>query len=175
MAARGRAVIWPAGRRPMDRAERTAAAAEARRIDPVLRRVSTAHVAALLRDWHLAGWTLADIRTALQVRSDGSPWPHTLTDPAGDVRHVPGWVRHRLASWRTDPTDPASPPALSPRQRATAAADAARAEHARLQVELKAMAAAAVPPALAIPDWAELRARHSARLRQARRRVSDEP
>ncbi|WP_088284948.1 hypothetical protein [Kineosporia sp. A_224] len=159
----------------MDRAERTAAAAEARRVDPVLRRVSTAHVAALLRDWHLAGWTLADVRTALQVRPDGSPWPHTLTDPAGDVRHVPGWVRHRLASWRTDPTDPASAPALSPRQRATAAADAARAEHAQLQVELAAMAAAAVPPALAIPDWAELRARHSARLREARRRVVDAP
>jgi hypothetical protein len=174
-AARGRAVIWPAGRRPVDRAERTAAAAEARRVDPVLRRVSTAHVAALLRDWHLAGWTLTDVRTALQVRPDGTPWPHTLTDPAGDVRHVPGWVRHRLASWRTDPTNPASPPAHSPRQRATAAAEAARAEHAQLQAEHAAMTAAAVPPALAIPGWAELRARHSARLREARRRVVDQP
>ncbi|MDQ1305468.1 MAG: hypothetical protein QG671_1299, partial [Actinomycetota bacterium] len=120
---RGRGSFWPTTAPAATREQRRLAAAEAWRIDPVLRRVSVAHVAALFREWHLAGWTIADLRTALTHRPDDHPegrdWPHSLV--TADVRHVPGWVRHRLAAWRTDPHDPASPPAASPSQRCAAA------------------------------------------------------
>lgn len=171
-AATSRTPWWPAGRRPVTRDERLAAAAEGRRIDPVLRRVSVAHVAALFRDWHLAGWTLADIRTALQTRPDGTPWPHTLADPAHDVRHVPGWVRHRLAAWRAVPGDVTAPPALSPSQRSAAAAAAAAEAHARLVAEQAATVAASVP-ASAVQDWAQYRARLAARSGSVRTRMAE--
>ena len=167
-----RTPLWPAGRRPATRDERLAAAAEGRRIDPVLRRVSVAHVAALFRDWHLAGWTLADIRTALQTRPDGTPWPHTLADPAHDVRNVPGWVRHRLAAWRATAGDHASPPTLSPSQRAAAAAAVAAETHARTVAEHIATAAASVPAA-AVEGWAQYRARLAARAGEARARRAE--
>lgn len=113
---------WPAHQRPATRPERTTAALEARRRLPVLARISTPYVAALLRQWHLAGWTLTDVLAALSHRPDGSPWHH-----ADRVRDVPGWIRHRLAPWRSDPTDPTSPPGRSPSQRAHAAATHQRA------------------------------------------------
>lgn len=88
---------WPSGRRPASKNEMRAAAETARWVNPVLRRISTAYVVALLRDWwsQEVDWTLGDVLTALEARPDGSRWFHT-----GEVRHVPGFVRHRLAAWR---------------------------------------------------------------------------
>jgi hypothetical protein len=152
----GREIIWPTTVRPATRTERHLAAAEAHRIDPVLRRVSVAHVAALAREWHLAGWTIADFRWALVYRPDGTPWPHSLV--AADVRHVPGWVRHRLAAWRTDPADLASPPTRSRSQRIQAARAAEAAAHAAAAAEHAATAAAALAPDQ-VDGWTGHRAR----------------
>ncbi|HEY6793469.1 MAG TPA: helix-turn-helix domain-containing protein [Kineosporiaceae bacterium] len=117
---------WPLGSTPPreknQRLDRLAAAAAMQAALPLLRRISAAHVAHLCREWWLAGWTPADILTALGRRPDRTPW--TLSD---DVRHVPGWFRHRLAAWRTDPTNPASPITRAPSARAAAAAAHARA------------------------------------------------
>jgi hypothetical protein len=171
----GREIIWPVMVRPTTRTERHLAAAEAHRIDPVLRRVSVAHVAALAREWHLAGWTIADIRWALVYRPDGTPWPHSLV--AADVRHVPGWVRHRLAAWRTDPDDPASPPTRSRSQRIQAAGAAAAAAHAAAAAEHAATAAAALAPDQVVgwdQDRADLAARTAA-TRAARRAHAQQP
>jgi hypothetical protein len=151
----GRGACWPTTVRPTTRTERHLAAAEAWRIDPVLRRVSVAHVAALCREWHLAGWTVADIRHALVHRPDGTPWPHSLV--AADVRHVPGWFRHRLAAWRTDPADPASPPRLSRSQHAEAAHAAEQTAHAQLAAADDAAVASAVA-ADDVDDWTTGRA-----------------
>jgi len=152
----GREIIWPTTLRPATRTERHLAAAEAHRIDPILRRVSVAHVAALCRELFLAGWTVADIRWALVHRPDGTPWPHSLV--AADVRHVPGWVRHRTAAWRTDPTDPTSPPTRSRSQRIQAARDAEAAAHAEAAAEHAATAAAALAPDQ-VDGWTGHRAR----------------
>ena len=161
----GREPGWSLAVRPVTRAERLAAAAEARRIDPVLRRVSTAHVAALARECHVAGWTMADVRHALQARPDGSAWPHSMV--AADVRHVPGWVRHRMSAWRTDPADPASPMAPAPSQQAADAHAEAAAAHAVAVAEDAATRAAAVAPA-AVAGWAAARAEAAARLAASR-------
>jgi len=161
----GPGACWPTTVRPTTRDERHLAAAEAHRIDPVLRRVSIPHVAALAREWHLAGWTVADLRWALDHRPDGTPWPHSLV--AADVRHVPGWVRHRLAAWRTDPADPASPPRLSRSRRAGTALAAQLAAHARLAAAAAAAEAARVPAA-DVDDWTTGRADLAARTADAR-------
>lgn len=118
---------WPRSKRPATRPERAAAAAEAARLAPVLRGISTAHVAALSREWHLAGWTLHDVLTALDRAPDGpAAAGYRHTDP---VRHVAAWYRSRLNPWRSDPLDPTSPPGTSP----TARAEAERAHDRALQ------------------------------------------
>jgi hypothetical protein len=109
---------WPIERRPATRPEMAAAAATAQALCPPLRRTTAPWVVALLREFWLAGWTLRDTLRALDERPDGTPWPHTA-----DVRHVPGWVRHRLAAWRTD----AGTPQRSPSQTAAAAQHHSRA------------------------------------------------
>jgi len=109
---------WPLGRRPATRPEMAAAAATARALCPPLRRTTGPWVVALLREFWLAGWTLRDTLRALDERPDGTPWPHTA-----DIRHVPGWVQHRLATWRTD----AGTPQRSPSQCSAAAQHQARA------------------------------------------------
>jgi len=114
---------WPVAQRPATRPERAAAALEARRRVPDLARLSTPYVAALCREWFLAGWTLADVLAALQRDPDGRQHTNTHT-----VRHVPGWFRSRLAHWRTDPLDPTSAPGPSPAHRAAAAAAHRRAQ-----------------------------------------------
>jgi hypothetical protein len=110
---------WARTQRPASKAERRLAALEARRVTPDLARLTTPYVAALFREWHLAGWTLADVLTALGRAPDGpaaAGYRHTT-----DVRHVPAWVRSRLAAWRSDPLDPSSPPGASPSARTEAA------------------------------------------------------
>ncbi|NNH22875.1 hypothetical protein HLB09_07170 [Pseudokineococcus marinus] len=103
---------WPPSRRPATRPEMAAAAATARTLCPPLRATTAPWVVALLREFWLAGWTLRDTLRALDERPDGTPWPHTT-----GVRHVPGWVRHRLAAWVTD----AGTPQRSPSQTSAAA------------------------------------------------------
>jgi hypothetical protein len=142
---------WPMDSTPAGRKERSAAAAALQARLPVLGRISTAHVAALTREWFLAGWTPASIVTALGRRPDGTPWQHSH-----DIRHVSGWVRHRLAAWRTNPPDPASPPGRSPADQLAAEAIYATARR-RAQLEARAAAAATASTVNApeVAAWAD--------------------
>jgi hypothetical protein len=90
--------------------------------EPLLAQLSTAYVAALFREWHLADWSLADVLTALKRTPDGEQ--HRFSDA---VRNVPGWVRFRLLAWRSDPLNPVSPPGRSPAERLRADAILVRA------------------------------------------------
>jgi hypothetical protein len=153
--------LWPAGQRPATKNERHLAAAEAQRRNPLLRKISTAYVAALFREAHLAGWTLVDVLRAVDNQPDGSPWLHTA-----EIRHVPGLIRHRLAAWRNDTGDGSGPFLSSPSQRA-------RTERARLQALARARATAyaerraASTPSVEASRWAD---RVRAELRAARER-----
>jgi hypothetical protein len=148
---------WPLGSTPAGRKDRLAAAVALQQALPVLGRISTAHVAALCREWHLAGWTPADIVTALGRIPDGTPRRYSH-----DIRHVPGWFRHRLTAWRTDPSDPASPPTRSPAARAIADATHARAA-ARARAEQLAAEAGCGADHTQVHAWAEtVRAAHRA-------------
>jgi hypothetical protein len=167
---------WMAGVAPKTKQDRLLAAAELRRLEPILRRpgVSTAAVAAAVREWHLAavpgttgqdgdtlpGWLISDLRFALNHRPDGTPWPHQFT--RADVRHPIAFLMFRLDSWRTVPGDRTSPPALAPSQRAARARAADAAAHAAQLATDQATRAAAVTPA-AIAGWEQARAQQAAR------------
>jgi hypothetical protein len=157
---------WPLRSTPAGRkSDHLAAAATLQAALPALGRISTAHVAHLAREWFLAGWTPADVLTALGRRPDGTPWRHDH-----DVRHVPGWFRHRLAPWRHDPADPASPVTRSPHTRR--AADAAhqravaRARSEQLAAEAAAVAGADRDAVHALAD--AVRAAHRAAYHKTR-------
>jgi hypothetical protein len=143
---------WPLTATPAGRKERLAVAAALQAALPLLRRISTAHVAHLAREWFLAGWTPADVLAALGRRPDGTPWCYS-----DDIRHVPGWWRHRLTAWRQDPADPAGPVTRSPGARA--AADAA---HQRAAARARSQRLAAEAAAVAGADRAAVRARADA-------------
>jgi hypothetical protein len=121
------------------------AAAELRRRDPIIGRLSTPDVASVLREWLLdPRWSVQDIHHALNHRPDGTPWPHQLT--VADVVDVRGWMRYRLNAWRQNPLDPASPPASS--RSAQADADQKRAlARARARAEAETLARATWMPA----------------------------
>jgi hypothetical protein len=149
---------WALGINPLGKNDRLRAAAELVRQDPVLGRITVRHVAALLREWHLAGFTPLDVLHALHYRPDGSPWPHQLT--VADVVDVPGWVRYRLAAWRQDPQDRTSPPAASPSRRVLAE-HTLQAARARARAERdEALRAERVAPTAAM---AAAKALHAAR------------
>lgn len=114
---------------------------------PVLRRITDRHVASVIREFVLAGWTTSELVTALDRRPDQVPWPH---DGAAGVGNVGAWLAYRLAAWRDAAgTVRPSPGVLAERERreriARQRADAERAAGYR-------------PPALDAPGLAALRA-----------------
>ncbi|WP_299039856.1 hypothetical protein [uncultured Pseudokineococcus sp.] len=137
---------WPRTQRPATKPEMAAAAATARTLCPPLRCTTGPWVVALLREFWLAGWTLRDTLRALDERPDGTPWPHTA-----DIRHVPGWVRSRLAAWRTDAGTPQRSPSQTSAaaQHHTRALARARAERRQLEQTHRASAPAAAAGAAA--------------------------
>lgn len=87
---------------------------------PVLRAITPDHLASTLRPFFRAGWSIRDVAHALDVRPDGTQWPHS---GATGVRHLPGWIRHRLTAWTRD-----GRPVRSFGQRGRAAAEQRAAE-----------------------------------------------
>lgn len=157
---------WNLGSTPAGRKERLAAAMILQEALPVLARISAAHVAHLCREYFLAGWTPRDVLTALGQRPDGTRWSHEDA-----VRHVPGWIRHRLAPWRTDPGDLTSPVGVSPTRRAEAETTRrqalARAATEAARTAAAAAQAATIDPA-AVPELAAARARQRTQARALR-------
>ena len=74
--------------------ENLAPTREVQRQAPVLSEISDRHLRSVLRPWWRAGWSVSDVLWCLDHTPDGELWPHT-----DRVRHVPGWVRYRLAVW----------------------------------------------------------------------------
>ncbi|OJV76541.1 MAG: hypothetical protein BGO37_10855 [Cellulomonas sp. 73-92] len=81
---------------------------------PILATLSTSYVAAILRDFALAGWTTSDLVEAIDWRPDGTRWPHTAAtgiDPDPRRGAAAHWLEHRLAAWRDEAGDPMTAPA----------------------------------------------------------------
>ncbi|MEW1842996.1 hypothetical protein AB0392_34080 [Nonomuraea angiospora] len=154
-----------------------------RRELPLLRRVTAWYLRWLLSSFIDEGWTAADVLHALDRRADDSAWTYTWQG-SDEIRHVPGWVRHRLAAWFGE--DGRLVPSRSQRRAAADAAqrsgqEARRAElerrAAELGVELEAgeqvprAVALAPAPALSAPaapsgEYLEVRAEMERRRRE---------
>jgi len=112
---------------------------------PVLRRISDRHVASIVREFVLAGWTTSELVAAIDRRPDDSTWHH---DGAHGVGNVGAWLSFRLDAWRVGGTVRSSPSQLAAAARHRAAAERrALAEQAR----------DTIPPA-ASPSLATIRA-----------------
>ena len=116
--------------------ERTWAAEQVQLGSLPLRRLSTRHVASLVRAFIAAGWTARDVLWALAHTPDGTEHRHHH-----DVRSPAGWARRRLEHWR----DNAGAPIASHTTRLIQAAATHReaAEQRRLAMERAAAAATA--------------------------------
>jgi hypothetical protein len=115
-----------------DTGEHLAPTREVQRRVPVLSEISTRHLRSVLRPFWRSGWTVSDVLWCLDHTPDGSLWPHT-----DRVRHVPGWIRHRLAPWAG---------VASPSQQRAAQRQELAAEQAQRRGEWAARRAAAASP-----------------------------
>lgn len=88
---------WRMTATPRTKAEMLAAAQRLRAEAVTLRPLTARHLRALLRPAFRAGATPRDVLHALDHQPDGRTWRHTHA-----VRHLPGWIRYRLAAWHTD-------------------------------------------------------------------------
>lgn len=91
---------WPMHQPPETRGQRLAATQRLQQQAPVLGRLGDRQLRSILKPWYQQGWTPAQVLYALDHTPDGALRWHTA-----DVRHVPGWIRSRLAAWdgRTPP------------------------------------------------------------------------
>ncbi|MEV4180682.1 hypothetical protein AB0J28_04455 [Streptosporangium canum] len=167
----GTAWTWSLSATPGTKKTEMLQAAQALRAhSAILRRISARHLRSVLREFFAAGWSLDDVLYGLDHRTDGSAW--TLTS---DPSFVPGWIRYRLACWRTADGTPApsrSQGRAERRAAAAAALDQTRAEReqavaARADATAAAAAARALLAAASPQAQAALQRRQ---LQQARRR-----
>lgn len=114
------ATPWRMTDRPVTDGDMLRAAERARARAPMLARLSARYLRHLWRVLWIAGWTLADVFYALDHAPDGSARWHTAP-----VRHVAGWIRHRLKAWHGH-----APPSQRRSPRTTDLAPADLAAHA---------------------------------------------
>lgn len=88
----------------------------------MLRPMSAKDIRASVRDFFVAGWTIADIQHALEWMPNSNRWPHSsipnlthLNRGEAAVR-LRGWLAYRLREWQTSNGEPL----YSPSQRAEA-------------------------------------------------------
>lgn len=83
--------------------------------------------ASVIRDFLISGWTIADLHHALDYRPNGSPWPYSGIPRSDWAPRLRGWMRKRVAVWRTT----SGQPFRSRDQRSTSEALELRAQAAR--------------------------------------------
>ncbi|MFV2196081.1 hypothetical protein [Nocardiopsis sp. LOL_012] len=119
-----------------------------RREDPSLRGVDFAELRGAASRFFSAGWTLADLRHALDHRPDHAPWP------SGPEHSGTGWLRTRLKAWRTPDGD-------------------IRPSRSQEEAQLRVISRAGLPMDLGLPEDAEIAHRPVARPEVARSAADD--
>lgn len=64
---------------------------------PAFRATTDTWIGWVIRPFIRAGWSVADIRWAVDHKPSGQPWTHEAR-----VRHVAQWLRYRLVHWLND-------------------------------------------------------------------------
>lgn len=72
----------------------------------VLGRMTDRDIAASLRPFFDAKWSVADVHHALDWRPDGTPWPHSGAPETKAPHRVRGWLKYRLSAWISDDNQP---------------------------------------------------------------------
>lgn len=90
---------FPTGETPGGKDAALRAAHELRVRLSILRCLSSEHVRSVLRPFFWAGYTLGDVLMAIDLRPDGTRWPH---DGADSVDNPAAWLAHRLRAWTVD-------------------------------------------------------------------------
>ena len=167
-------IVWSDHAQAKSKDERVWACEKLRRLGPTFRKLSARHLAFVFKDFFAAGWTLDDIRHAVEHLPNGQAqghfvdgeWvPYSGSDgiPAARMAH---WLTFRLAPWR----DNAGQPLESRTQRGNRQREAAiarRDETARARYEQAARRRAlAEDPAAAAEKEAALAFIHSLRTRR---------
>ncbi|MCF6467295.1 hypothetical protein FAF44_02560 [Nonomuraea sp. MG754425] len=129
---------WPLHATARTKRDKIALCERLRAEAPILRRVTAWYLRWWLSAFIDEGWTAADVLHALDSRADDSRWTYTWSS-VSEIRHVPGWVRHRLAAW----LDGEGRPVASRSQRRAAVDAARRAGQEARRREWAAMRAAA--------------------------------
>ncbi|MFI7706518.1 hypothetical protein [Nonomuraea sp. NPDC049480] len=132
---------WGLHQSPRTKRDRLAACERLRQESNVLRHMTPWYLRWLLRPYLVAGWTPADVLHALDVRADGGAWTYTWRS-ADELRHIPGWVRNRLAAWVNQ--DGQALPSRSQRIAADVARQRTEQEARRREWEERAVAAGQV-------------------------------
>lgn len=113
---------WPNNRTTKTPIQRLVAATELRHQIPAFRVMSPKDLRHSISDFLKAGWTIVDIRQALDWTPNGVRWPHSGTPDTANLNRrqacaqLRGWIAYRLGAWRTSSGEPR----YSPSQRAEA-------------------------------------------------------
>src|SRR5699024_10384630 len=88
---------------PKNRKQQLTAAWRLKTILPhVLGRMTDRDIAASLRPFFDAEWSVAAVHHALDWRPDGTPWPHSGAPDTKAPHRVRGWLKYRLTAWKDD-------------------------------------------------------------------------
>lgn len=108
--SRQSAALWAVDRATSSRDDRLRAARTLAHLVPVARKISAHDLRSVIRPLLVAGWTINDIKHAIDHQPDGKRWPHSGADGVNGAR---GWLTHRLAPWISNGTPRTSPHELA--------------------------------------------------------------
>jgi hypothetical protein len=133
-------LTWPSTKKAASKKQFLAASSELRHQIFLLRPMTTKDLRAVLRPFLEAGWTIHDLKKALDYMPDGTPWDMSVPEVTGNDRltaviRLRGWLKNRLGAWMRNGQPMRSPLQLTEaennRQRAEAYAATQRAKERR--------------------------------------------
>lgn len=124
-------LTWPSTKKTASKKQCLAASSELRHQIFLLRPMTPKDLRAVIRPFLEAGWTIYDLKKALDYMPDGTPWGMSVPEVTGNDRltaviRLRGWLKNRLGAWMRN-----SHPMRSPLQRTEA-------EHSRQRAEAHA-------------------------------------
>lgn len=133
-------LTWSSTKKAASKKQFLAAASELRHQIFLLRPMTIKDLRSVIRPFLEAGWTIYDLKKALDYMPDGTPWDMSVPEVTGNDRltaaiRLRGWLKKRLGAWMRNGQPMRSPlqrtEAETSRQRAEAYAATQRAEERR--------------------------------------------
>nr|WP_176705495.1 hypothetical protein [Arthrobacter sp.] len=121
-------LTWPSTKKAASKKQFLAASSELRHQIFLLRPMTVKDLRSVIRPFLEAGWTIHDLKKALDFMPDGTPWDMSVPEVTGNDRltaviRLRGWLKNRLGVWMRN-----GQPMRSPLQRTEAETSHRRAE-----------------------------------------------